>query len=77
VKPRVYIETSVISYLTGRPSRDMVIAAHQQITREWWQTQASSFEPVVSELVRREAAVTLAEQMVTHGAVPKPERFSR
>jgi len=34
MKPRVYIETSVISYLTSRPSRDLIVAANQQITRD-------------------------------------------
>lgn len=56
MKQRVYIETSVISYLTGRPSRDMVIAAHQELTRQWWDTRASSFDLLISELVREEAA---------------------
>jgi predicted nucleic acid-binding protein len=32
----VYVETSIVSYLTARSSRDLVIAAHQQVTREWW-----------------------------------------
>ena len=35
MKPTAYIETSVVSYLTARPSRDVVVAAYQQITREW------------------------------------------
>ena len=52
----MYIETSVISYLTGRPSRDMVIAAHQELTRQWWDTRGSAFELLVSELVREESA---------------------
>lgn len=33
---RVYIETTFVSYLTAWPSRDVVIAAHQQITHQWW-----------------------------------------
>jgi len=36
MKQTVYIETSVISYLTSNPSRDIVIAGHQQTTYEWW-----------------------------------------
>jgi hypothetical protein len=36
MKPTVYIETSVISYLTAQMSRDLVVAAHQQLTGEWW-----------------------------------------
>jgi hypothetical protein len=34
---RVYIETTFVSYLKARPSRNVVIAAHQQITQEWWE----------------------------------------
>lgn len=34
----VYIETTVVSYLTARPSRDLIVAAHQQITHDWWDT---------------------------------------
>jgi hypothetical protein len=39
MKLRVYVETSVISYLTARPSRDLVMAAHQEVTHEWWQNR--------------------------------------
>lgn len=52
----VYIETSVISYLTARPSRDIVIAGHQQTTQDWWENQSHKFELYVSELVIQEAA---------------------
>ena len=38
MKPRVYVETTVISYLKTRPSRDVVVAGHQQSTRHWWDT---------------------------------------
>ncbi len=55
MKPRVYLETSVISYLTGRPSRDIITAAHQQITRDWWE-QRSRFDLFVSQAVLSEAA---------------------
>src|SRR6202042_972708 len=52
---RVYIETTVVSYLTARPNRDVVIAGHQQITHEWWDTRRASYELCVSQLVLDEA----------------------
>ena len=57
MKPRVCVETTVISYLTARPARDMVVAGHQQSTRDWWTTAAHRYELVVSELVRQEAGL--------------------
>ena len=51
MKPRVYIETTVISYLTSRPSRDVVVAGHPQSTRDWWEKASDRFELVVPELV--------------------------
>jgi predicted nucleic acid-binding protein len=56
MKPKVYLETSIISYLTSRPSRDLIIAANQQITQEWWQFRQDAFELYVSELVIQEAS---------------------
>lgn len=55
MKERVYVETSVVSYLTSRPSRDMVTAAHQELTRQWWKDRSGDFELVISELVQEEA----------------------
>ncbi len=55
-KPAVYLETSVISYLMSRPSRDLVVAAHQEITREWFALQAQAYELFVSQLVVSEAS---------------------
>jgi hypothetical protein len=54
MRERVYVETSVISYLAGRPSRDIVVAAHQELTRQWWETRAPAFDLLVSELVLEE-----------------------
>jgi predicted nucleic acid-binding protein len=56
MKPKAYIETTVVSYLTAWPSRDVVIAGYQQTTREWWQDAADRFQLVASELVMNEAS---------------------
>ncbi|WP_233455362.1 MULTISPECIES: hypothetical protein [Nostocales] len=40
----VYIETSILGYLTARPSRDIIVAANIEITREWWNTRRSDFQ---------------------------------
>lgn len=55
-KPSVYVETSVVSYLTARPSRDLIIAAQQTMTRDWWRDAPERFVLVASELVKTEAA---------------------
>ncbi len=51
MKQSVYLETSVIGYLTARPSRDLVTAAHQQITSEWWEDQRAKYNLYVSQIV--------------------------
>jgi hypothetical protein len=55
MKPKIYVETTIIRYLTAKRSRDLVIAAHQQITQEWWETRRLTFDLFISELVIREA----------------------
>lgn len=54
MKPTIYIETSVISYLTSRPSRDLIVAGHQQITREWWNAVRPKVDCFVSPFVIQE-----------------------
>ena len=56
MKKRVYLETSVISYLCSRPSRDLITAANQQISREWWERRHLDFELVASRYVWIEAS---------------------
>ena len=52
--PKVYIETTIPSYLTSRPSRDIIIAGHQQVTHDWWSKRRNDFELYISEIVIRE-----------------------
>lgn len=56
VKPSVYLETTIASYLTARPSRDLVVAANQALTREWWTDRSHWFDLFVSQIVLDEAA---------------------
>jgi predicted nucleic acid-binding protein len=55
MKPSVYIETSVPSYYASRDSRDLIVLAHQQITRAWWDTRLPDFRAYVSPVVIEEA----------------------
>lgn len=54
MKPKIYIETSIVSYLTAQQSRDIVTAARQQITREWWWKKREKFDLYASEFVLSE-----------------------
>jgi len=55
MKRKVYVETSVISYLTARPSKTIIGAAHQLITLAWWELR-SDYELFVSQSVWQECA---------------------
>ncbi len=54
-KSSVYIETSVVSYFTSRPSRDLIIAARQQLTHEWWENYLPQTEAFISTLIIQES----------------------
>jgi len=56
MKAKVYIETSVVSYYTARPSRDLIVAARQELTRARWERIRTQFDCYVSVLVVEEAA---------------------
>ena len=53
---KVYIETTIVSYLTARPSRDLILAAHQQITIEWWENRRADFDLYTSQFVIQESS---------------------
>jgi hypothetical protein len=52
----VYVETSIVSYLTARPTNDIRAAAHQNATLEWWASRKDEFALYVSEFVLAEAS---------------------
>lgn len=57
MKQRVYVETSIVSYLVSRPSSDVRVAACQLITREWWEGRSARFDLYISEFVLAEASL--------------------
>lgn len=52
----VYLETTVLSYLAAPDARDGIIAAHQSVTRTWWEGQRQQYRLVASAIVVREAS---------------------
>jgi len=50
----VYLETSVLSYLASTPSSDLITAAHQVITHEWWKHHRRKYDLTTSPVVERE-----------------------
>jgi hypothetical protein len=56
MRPTVYIETSVVSYYCSRPNRDLIVAAHQQITAVWWEEAMQRYDAYVSAPVLDECA---------------------
>jgi hypothetical protein len=56
MKPTVYIETSIIGYVTSRPSRDLITAANQQMTHEWWNDHRERYDLFISQAVIEECS---------------------
>ncbi len=57
MKPRVYLETTIISYFTSKESADPLVAGHQIATQRWWDERSSEFELYISEAVVEEASL--------------------
>ncbi len=55
IKPRVYVETTVVSYLVARRSPDVIVASRQRATRQLWEEYSDNFEFVISNIVLSEA----------------------
>jgi predicted nucleic acid-binding protein len=70
----VYIETSIVSYLRQRPSSQVVMAARQLLTHQWWSNERGNYELVTSQYVLDEASagdpVLAAERLESLGGIP-------
>jgi len=73
-KSKVYIETTIVSYLTAWPSRDVVRLSHQMITREWWEIERPNFDVFTSELVIKEVSAgdptAASERLMALSGIP-------
>jgi predicted nucleic acid-binding protein len=56
VPKTLYLENTIVSYLTAKPSRDVHVRVHQETTRRWWRTKRKELQIFVSPLVVEEAA---------------------
>ena len=56
MKQKIYLETTIVSYLTAHLSRDLITASKQKLTREWWSGPKNNFEFFISDIVIMEAA---------------------
>lgn len=65
----VYIETSVVSYLTARPTSDLLAAAWQKTTVDWWEEHRSAYNVCTSQLTIEEAAIELASSLMRDEAL--------
>ncbi|MGH8480678.1 MAG: type II toxin-antitoxin system VapC family toxin [Gammaproteobacteria bacterium] len=77
MRPKVYIETSIIGYLTARPSNDIRAAANQNATLEWWDIQRPKFDLLISEFVTAEASLgdseTAQRRLMVIAEIPELE----
>ena len=71
MKKRVYIETTVVSYFTARLSRDIIVAGHQETTRDLWPELMDKYETYISAIVYEEAGKGDPEQAKRRLAVIK------
>jgi hypothetical protein len=53
-KPTVYIESTVISFYANRRSKDLIVAAYQEISADWWENELHKYQPYVSQFVLEE-----------------------
>ena len=72
MKPTLYLETTVPSYYVARPSRDIIVAAQQECTREWWERRRRDFDIHISQVVLDEVKVGDAEMARQRMELIKP-----
>lgn len=72
MKPRVYVETSVIGYVTSWPSGNLITAARQKQTKDWWRDAPDNYDLIVSDLVVSECSIGDPKAIRARLSVLKP-----
>lgn len=68
----VYIETSILGYLTARSTRNLILAANIEVTKEWWESRRSGFtlyilQVVLDEVTRGDAEIAVKRLEMLNG----------
>jgi len=75
MKFSVYVETSLVSYLTAPQNQNIITAANQLMTQEWWKNYRSQFELFTSQLVIDEASQGNATEVSKRLAILKDMNY--
>ena len=67
-KPKVYLDTNIVSYLVARRSSDLIMAGRQLLTIDWWENERGNYELFISEMVLREAGLGDPDEIVKRSA---------
>ena len=51
MKEKVYLDTTIPSYIIAKPSRDIILLSHQELTKEWWKESKDNYELFISDIV--------------------------
>jgi predicted nucleic acid-binding protein len=54
MKEKVYLDSTIPSYIIANPSRDIILLGRQEVTRDWWETKRDLYELFISEIVLME-----------------------
>jgi predicted nucleic acid-binding protein len=61
--PTLYLESTIPAHLVSEPSRDLLVAAYQQVTRDWWENWRTDYEIYISEAVISEVRIGESEEV--------------
>ena len=72
MRETVYIETSILGYLTARSTKNLILAANIEVTKKWWESRRSAFtlyisQVVLDEVTRGDSEIAAKRLEILHG----------